>query len=97
MTRLPKSQPFTADGFELTWWTKNYVTKREYMCSAYYPTQEMAERAFAIAQSQKTKTSVRLIKLTPCPDTLEKQQEIYRDKGGNWDHHCGRYLYSASY
>jgi hypothetical protein len=97
MTRLPKSQPFNPDGYELSWITYCFKTRKAYKSQAYYTSPDTASKAADIAIGQKNKFNVTLIKLVPCPDSLEKQQEIYRDKGGSWDYRSGQYLYSTSY
>lgn len=95
--RIPKSQGFSENGFELTWITVSYHTGRAFQGQAYYKDEQTAKLALEIASSQKTKESVNLRRLTPCPDSLEIQQLKMRDSGAEWDHRHGRYMYSASY
>jgi len=95
--RIPKSQGFSENGFELTWLTVNYKTQRASWHQAYYKDEQTAQLALEIASSHKTKESVKLYKLVSCPDSLEVQQFKMRDSGAEWDHRCGRYMYSASY
>jgi hypothetical protein len=95
MKRLPKSS--SNGSFRLSWTQINYVTGRDSSHAILLDTREMAIEALELAKTQRTKNYVSLVELKKCPDSLETQQEKFRENGANWSETAGEYFYSANY
>lgn len=95
MKKIPKGQ--MSGMFAVEWKEQNFMIKTWSIKKNYYQTKELAQEAFEVAVTHKTKHEVSLKTAHPEPLlSSEDQGQLLKD-GGRWDAWAGCYVYSASY
>jgi len=94
VVRVPKGE---RDGkFRVCWWVTNQFGKQYKVCNLYKTEAEM-DKAYEIAKTHKSKSSVTRQTWTPDPVDEHGRRVDHSDSGGYFDNWSGSWLYRANY